>query len=70
MIDAFGVEQRWPFDAVHDIAFFQQILGEISAVLAGDAGDKSDFGRGLGHKECETGDVKGEIKKRKVRREK
>ena len=26
-------------DAVHDVAFFQQEFGEITAVLAGDAGD-------------------------------
>jgi hypothetical protein len=43
MINACAVERRRsPFDAVHDIAFAQQQLGEVSAVLAGRAGDQCD----------------------------
>jgi hypothetical protein len=39
MVDARGVEGgRAPLDAVHGIAEAQQILGEIGAVLPGDAG--------------------------------
>ena len=40
MIDAVGVEQgRPPLQAMDDVAFFQQQLGEIGAVLTGHAGD-------------------------------
>jgi hypothetical protein len=36
-----GVEQRGAaLDAVHLVALFQQELGQIGAVLAGDAGDQ------------------------------
>jgi|APEBP8051072433_1049376.scaffolds.fasta_scaffold00708_14 hypothetical protein len=41
MVDAVGVEQRRaPLDAVHDVALPQQELGEVGAVLAGEAGDE------------------------------
>ena len=41
VVDAGGVEQRRPApDAVHDVAFAEQQLGEIGAVLAGNAGDQ------------------------------
>ena len=41
VIDAIGVDQRRPaLDAVNRIALGQQQFGEISAVLAGDAGDQ------------------------------
>ena len=43
MIDTCGVERRRPpLDAVDGIAETQQIIGEIGAVLAGDAGDQRD----------------------------
>ena len=32
-----------PFDAVHDVAFFQQEFGQVGAILAGDAGDEGGF---------------------------
>jgi len=39
VIDARGVERgRSPLDAMHGVAEAQQIFGEISAVLPGDAG--------------------------------
>src|SRR6267378_551145 len=42
--DAVGVEQRRPaLDAVDDVALVEQQLGEVGAVLPGDAGDQSDF---------------------------
>ena len=44
MIDTVGIEKRGPtLDAVNRVAFFQQQLGKIGAVLAGDTGDKGDF---------------------------
>jgi hypothetical protein len=44
MIDALGVERRRaPLDAVHLVAFREQELGEISAILARDAGDECAF---------------------------
>jgi len=36
-------------DAVHDVTFFQQQLGQIGAVLAGDAGDECNLGLGHGN---------------------
>jgi len=45
VVYALGVEQAAPaFDAVHDVTLFQQKLGEVRAVLAGDACDEGDFG--------------------------
>ena len=50
MVDAVGIEKRGTaFDAVHDIAFLQQKLGKIRAVLACDARDERDFGLGCLH---------------------
>ena len=44
MIDAVGVEQRGaPFDAVDFVAFFQQKLGQVGAVLSGHPGDQCFF---------------------------
>jgi hypothetical protein len=44
MVDAVGVEQGCPaLDAVHLVALVEQELGEIGAVLSGDAGDQGDF---------------------------
>ena len=41
VIDPVGVEQRRPaLDAVDDVALVEQELGEVGAVLAGDAGDE------------------------------
>ena len=45
------IKGRSPFAAVRYIALFQQILAQVGAVLAGDA---SDFGSVLGHKDYET----------------
>jgi hypothetical protein len=40
MVDAVGVEERGAaLDAVHLVALVEQELGEVGAVLAGDAGD-------------------------------
>jgi hypothetical protein len=45
VIDAVGVEQRGAaLDAVDFVALFQQKLGKVSTVLAGDAGDEGFFG--------------------------
>ena len=44
MIDALGIERRRaPLEAVHDVTFCQQQLGQIGAVLAGRAGDQCDL---------------------------
>ena len=49
MIDAIGVEQTAaPLDAVHDVVFLEQKLGEVGAVLAGDSGNECDFLHGDG----------------------
>ena len=49
VIDAVGVEERRaPLDAVDDVALAEEELGEVGAVLAGDAGDERDFGGGHG----------------------
>ena len=41
VIDPGGVEAaRAPFDAVHLVALLQQQLGQVAAVLAGDAGNQ------------------------------
>ena len=49
VVHALGVElAAAALDAVHDVALFQQQLGEVRAVLAGDAGDEGDFGLGCG----------------------
>jgi len=40
VIDPVSIKERRPtLDAVNDVAFFQQKLGEVSTVLAGDAGN-------------------------------
>jgi hypothetical protein len=40
VVDTVGVEEaRAPFDAVDFVAFLQQELGKVSAVLAGDSSD-------------------------------
>ena len=42
VVDAVGVEQRGAaLDAVDLVALLEQELGEIGAILAGDAGNKS-----------------------------
>jgi len=49
VVHALGVElAAAALDAVHDVALFQQQLGKVRAVLAGDAGDEGDFGFGCG----------------------
>jgi hypothetical protein len=48
VIDAAGVEAAGPpLDAVHRIALLQQQLGQIGAVLAGNAGDQGCFSHEL-----------------------
>ena len=50
VVHACGVERRRaPLDAVNFVAFGQQKLGEVSPILAGDAGDECDL---FGHCEC------------------
>ena len=45
VVDAVGVEERRAaLDAVHLVALVEQELGEVGAVLAGDAGDQCDLG--------------------------
>ena len=45
MVDPLGVEGTGPaFDAVDDIAFFEQEFGKVGTVLAGDAGDEGYLG--------------------------
>jgi len=45
MVDTEGIERtRTADDAVNDISFGKQELGEIASILAGDSGDKGDFG--------------------------
>jgi hypothetical protein len=40
-----GVKETGPtLDAVDDVVFFQQKLGEVRAVLPGDACDEGNFG--------------------------
>jgi hypothetical protein len=42
MIDALRIDERGAaLDAVHDVALAEQELGEVGAVLAGDAGDQA-----------------------------
>src|SRR5690606_19905918 len=44
MVKALGVERRGaPLDSVYVVAFFQQELRQIRAILAGDSRDKSHF---------------------------
>jgi hypothetical protein len=44
VVDAVSVEQAGAaLDPVYFIAFVQQQLGQVSAILSGDAGDQSDF---------------------------
>ena len=44
VVHPLGVERAGPaLNAVNDVALFQQKLGKVRAVLAGDAGDKGDF---------------------------
>ncbi len=46
MIYPVGVEERrTPLDAVHGVSFSEKKLGQIGAVLPGNAGDKSRFSR-------------------------
>ena len=41
VVDAIGVEEAGPaLDAVHDVALVEQELGQVGAVLPGDAGDE------------------------------
>jgi hypothetical protein len=48
VVDPVGVDERRPaLDAVDDVSLVEQELGEVGAVLAGDAGDESDFGHGV-----------------------
>jgi len=50
MIDALGVERgRAALDAVHLVALGEQKLGEIGAILAGDARDQCAF---VFHRSC------------------
>jgi hypothetical protein len=49
MIDPRGIEKRSPpLDPVHDIAFAEQELRQIAAVLTGDAGQQRHFAVGRG----------------------
>jgi len=49
VVYALGVERAGPaLDAVDGVAFFEQKLSQVRAVLAGDASDEGDFG-GCGH---------------------
>jgi hypothetical protein len=44
VVHALGVEQRRPpLDAVNLVALVEQELGQVAAVLAGDAGDEGFF---------------------------
>jgi len=44
VVDALRVEARGAaLDAVHLVALGEQELGEVGAILAGDAGDERDF---------------------------
>ena len=44
VVDTLGVEGTGAaLDAVHEVAFFQQQLRQVTSVLAGDAGDEGDF---------------------------
>jgi hypothetical protein len=44
VVHPLGVEAAGAaLDAVDDVPFFEQKLGEVRAVLAGDAGDEGDF---------------------------
>src|SRR6476661_7801228 len=44
VVDTVGVEQRGAaLDAVHVVTLFEQKLGEVGTVLAGDAGDEGNF---------------------------
>jgi hypothetical protein len=46
MVNAFGIKRRGAaFDSMHNIAFAEQELGQIGAVLARGAGYESDFVR-------------------------
>ena len=45
VVHPLGVKRAGPaLDAMHDVAFFQQKLSQVRAVLAGDAGDQSNLG--------------------------
>lgn len=45
VVNAVGVEAGGTaFDAVHDVAFFQQKLSQVGAILASDTSDQGDFG--------------------------
>ena len=48
VIDAIGIERRRAaLDAVDDVALVEQKLRQIGAILAGDSGDKCNFGHVL-----------------------
>ena len=53
VVDALGVEQRRAaLDAVHHVALAEQELGEVGAVLAGDAGDQCDWRHEVSRRAC------------------
>ena len=48
VVDSLGVEAAGPaLDAMHAVALFQQQLGQVGAILAGDAGDQGGFAGGI-----------------------
>ena len=49
MVDSKRIERTGTADdAVNDISFAEEELGEIASILAGDSGDKGDFGHDSG----------------------
>ena len=44
MVDPAGVERGSPLDSMHLVTLLQQQLRQVTAVLAGDAGDQGGFG--------------------------
>src|ERR1700687_5103793 len=60
MVDAGGIERRRaPFDAVHDVAFVEQELGPIRAVLTGRPGNECNA---ICHKSLPSPDFASEQK--------
>ena len=50
MIDALGVEQTRPaLDAMHNVSFFQEQFGQISAILTCDTSNEGNFWLGRSH---------------------
>ena len=48
VVDAVGIQQgSAALDAMHFVPLFEQELGEIGAILTGDAGDQSSFQEGV-----------------------